>query len=179
MLEGWVKLVRLSTAGTETVVDVFTRGRSFGEAVAIRGDVYPVSAEAVTAVRTVCVPARELRAQLQAKPEVALAILSSTFVHLHSLVGQLEQLKARSGGQRVAQFLLSLAPQGAVHEAEFVLPYDKTLIAARLGMTPESLSRAFAMLRRHGVDIRRSRARVTDIPALARFADEFPPDEAS
>ena len=48
VLDGWVKLYRIAPNGNETVVNVFTRGHSFGEAVAFRLKPYPVSAEAVT-----------------------------------------------------------------------------------------------------------------------------------
>jgi CRP-like cAMP-binding protein len=35
VLDGWVKLYRVSPTGAEAVVSVFTRGESFGEAVAL------------------------------------------------------------------------------------------------------------------------------------------------
>ena len=50
-------------------------------------------------------------------------------------VGQVEQLTVRSSSERVAQFLLKLARDGA-ESAIVHLPYDKGLIAARLGMQP-------------------------------------------
>ena len=46
VLEGWVKLYRVTPAGDEAVVHVFTDGQSFAEAAAFTGGVYPVSAEA-------------------------------------------------------------------------------------------------------------------------------------
>src|SRR5690606_278416 len=57
VIEGWVKLFRMSQSGTEAVVAVFTRGQSFGEAAAFQGDVYPVAAEAVTGCRAMPVRA--------------------------------------------------------------------------------------------------------------------------
>ena len=48
VLSGWVKLFRITPTGAEAVVGVFTKGRSFGEAVALEGTPYPVTAEAVT-----------------------------------------------------------------------------------------------------------------------------------
>jgi CRP-like cAMP-binding protein len=39
--EGWVKLYRIAPSGAEAVVGVFTKGESFGEAVAFRHDTYP------------------------------------------------------------------------------------------------------------------------------------------
>lgn len=148
--DGWVKLYRIAPSGSEVVVGVFTKGSSFGEAVALRSDTYPVAAEAVTDCRLIRIDADTILNLIRQSPEIAISILSATFLHLHSLVAQVEQLKARTGAQRVAEFLLELAPC-RTGSCEVVLPYDKTLIAGRLGLKPESLSRAFARLRDHGV----------------------------
>lgn len=171
--EGWVKLYRIAPNGTEAVVGVFTKGRSFGEAVAFRHDSYPVSAEAVTDCSLIRIEANVFLRLLRDNPEVAVMMLSATYLHLHALVTQIEALKAQTGAQRVAEFLLELAPcpDGA---CEVLLPYDKVLIAGRLGMKPESLSRAFVKLREHGVTIRQNKAAIDDIKALRAFSDEDP-----
>lgn len=155
------------------MVGVFTRGRSFGEAVALRNAVYPVAAEAVTDCELIRIEAETLLRLIRETPEVAISILSATFAHLHSLVEQVEQLKAQTGAQRVAEFLLELAdcPDG---KCAVTLPYDKVLIAGRLGMKPESLSRAFAKLRGVGVAVRQNKADIADLAALRDFAEEDP-----
>jgi CRP/FNR family transcriptional regulator, dissimilatory nitrate respiration regulator len=175
VLEGWVKLYRIAPNGAEAVVGVFTKGRSFGEAVALRNAAYPVAAEAVTDCTLIRVESASLLREIRDVPEVAIAILSATFAHLQALVGQVEALKAQTGSQRVAEFLLDLATcsEGA---CEVVLPYDKGLIAGRLGMKPESLSRAFVKLREHGVTIRQSMAEIADVSSLRDFALSDPAD---
>jgi CRP-like cAMP-binding protein len=171
--EGWVKLYRIAPNGAEAVVGVFTRGDSFGEAVAFKSDPYPVSAECATDCTLVRIEADVIVRLIREEPELAVSLLSATFLHLHRLVSQIEQLKAQTGAQRVAEFLLDLAPcaEGA---CEVVLPYDKVLIAGRLGMKPESLSRAFAKLRDQGVRIRQNVAVIDDIAVLRDYADEDP-----
>ena len=173
VVSGWVKLYRIAPNGTEAVVGVFTKGRSFGEAVALRHDVYPVAAEAVTDCQLIRIEAETLLRLIRESPEVAISIISATFAHLHSLVGQVEQLKAQTGAQRVAEFLLEHAEceEGA---CAVTLPYDKVLIAGRLGMKPESLSRAFAKLRSFGVSVRQNRADIEDLATLRDFAEEDP-----
>jgi Crp-like helix-turn-helix domain len=52
------------------------------------------------------------------------------------------------------------------------LPYDKVLIAARLGLKPESLSRAFAKLRSVGVAVHASHVAVSDIGKLRQLASD-------
>ena len=131
MLDGWVKLFRMTPTGAEAVVSVFTRGESFGEAVALRNMPYPVSAEAVSTCEIMHIPSPALVALIREDSEIGISILAATFSHLHSLVAQLEQLKAQTGAQRVAEFLLSLcdSDEGA---CAVTLPYDKMLIAGAL-----------------------------------------------
>lgn len=166
---GWVKLFRIAPNGTEAVVGVMTKGQSFGEPIALRHAAYPVSAEATTDCELLAVPAQAFLDLLQSRPEAAISILSATFLHLQGLVEQIEQLKARSGAQRVAEFLLDLCPLD-VESATVTLPYDKLLIAGRLGMKPESLSRAFFRLRDHGVRISQSNAAIASVSRLRELA---------
>lgn len=168
VLDGWVKLFRITPTGAEAVVGVFTKGRSFGEAVAFEAGHYPVTAEAVTDSHLLLVRTSILASMMQGRPEIAMAILSSTFRHLHSLVAQVEQLKAHTGAQRVAEFLLDLCEcqNGA---CTITLPYDKTLIAGRLGMQPQSLSRAFNRLEPLGVTISHNMAAIDDIDKLREY----------
>lgn len=170
---GWIKLYRLAPSGNEAVVSVKTRGQSFAEAVAIRGAAYPVSAEAATEAQVVRIDARKLRAMVETEPKVTQALLVSCVLKLQSFVAEVEQLKARSGAQRVAEFLIELADCGG-DGCHVDLPYNKVLIAGRLGMKPESLSRAFRRLRDYGVRIEGNRAWIDDMQRLVDFASEDP-----
>ena len=80
-----------------------------------------------------------------------------------------EQLTNRSSLERLADFLLRLRPPGEPR-AEIELPLDNVLVAARLGMQPETLSRSLARLRDAGVDTRGSRIVVDDVARLGRLA---------
>lgn len=171
--EGWVKLYRIAPNGSEAVVSVFTKGSSFGEAVAFRNMPYPVAAEAVTDCRLIRIEASVFMRMIADSPEIAVSMLSATYAHLHALVAQIEALKAQTGAQRVAEFLLQLADCTS-GSCEVVLPYDKVLIAGRLGMKPESLSRAFARLKDQGVTIKHNVASIADLDALRDYADEDP-----
>lgn len=171
--DGWVKLYRIVPSGAEAVVDVLTRGRSFAEAVAFRRDVYPVSAEAVTDCTLIRIESDAILQLIERSPAFATALLAATFAHLHDLVAQVQSLKAQTGAQRVAAFLLDLSEcNGAA--CAVTLPYDKVLIAGRLGMKPESLSRAFTRLKPLGVTVRQNRAEIADIEMLRAFTLEDP-----
>jgi len=170
-IDGWVKLYRTTRSGAEAVVGVLTRGSSFAETMALQSVRYPVAAEAVTDCRLLHISARAMQRWLKEEPELMLAVLASSYAHMRTLITQIEGLKAKTGAQRLAAFLLELCPceTGA---CTVKLPYEKVLIAGRLGIQPESLSRAFARLKCAGVSVRHSNAAIADVAALRRFAEE-------
>jgi CRP-like cAMP-binding protein len=169
VLDGWVKLFRMTVSGDEAVVGVFARGDCLAEVPCLTGGRYPVSAEVVADARLLAVPGRGVAELTRASPEIGLAMLASTSLHLRKLVDQIEELKARTGPQRLANFLVELAPV-AQGPCTIALPYEKLLIAGRLGMKPESLSRAFQRLQSVGVRIHISTIAVADVARLAEFA---------
>lgn len=174
VLDGWVKLCRRSVDGQEVVLGIFTRGETFAEAAMFMGGRFPASAEVVNDSRLLTLRRETVIARLREDPDLSMGMLASTSRHLKLLVEQIEQIKGRSGVKRVGDFILRLCP---VFEGSAVvgLPYEKALIAARLGMKPESFSRALARLRRVGVRAERDHVTVADIQALAAFlADEDP-----
>ena len=169
VLSGFVKLSRLTPSGTEAVVTIMGRNRSFAEAMVLRGEPYPVTAEAISDCTLLQIDGVRLRQFLLENQEFAIRMLASTFVHLQGLVDQIERLKAHTGVQRVAQFLADLTDL-ETGPCEVRLPYNKRLIAGHLGMQPESLSRAFARLREHGVRVDANKAEIDDIAALRLLA---------
>jgi len=171
VIDGWVKLYRMTVAGDEAVIQVFARGDSFAEAAALTGDPYLATAEAVSNARVVRVLAEHVVKCIHSMPDIGLAMIASTSQHMHHLAQQVEQLKAQTGLQRVAEFLVSLCPPDK-DECTVALPYDKALIAARLGLKPESLSRAFAKLRSVGVDVHASHVLVRNMHKLSHLASE-------
>lgn len=171
VLEGWIKLFRNTRSGTEAVVGVFTKGQSFGEVLVFKKDIYPFSAEAVTPCRLMQVRAKAISELMAARPEVCTAIITTIFRHLHTLVEQIEQLTTQTGRQRVATFLLELCAVSS-GPCRVTLPYDKVLIAGRLGMKPESLSRAFNDLQDVGVEIDQNHAAIADVAHLQAYLSE-------
>ena len=165
VVEGWLKLYRITPAGDIVVLNVLTKGESFAEAVAFVRGRYPVNAEAASSARVVRLPADHVVNCIREVPDIALAMIASTSMHLHQLVQQVEQLSAQSAVQRVAQFLVSLCASNS-GPCTIMLPYDKSLIAGRLGLKPESLSRIFAKLRNVGVAVNASQVAVGDIAKL-------------
>ena len=171
VIEGWVKLVRLTSSGDEVVIRLFTRGHSFAETLAVRPRVHSASAEAASECVIARIAAITVGRIAHEKPDVALAIAQASDASLSALMDEIESLKVRSADARVAQFILSLCPVGE-SSCVFRLPFGKRLIASYLGVKQETLSRSFAKLRSIGIDIGRNEIRVTNTALLEAEAND-------
>jgi CRP-like cAMP-binding protein len=74
--------------------------------------------------------------------------------------------------QRIGCFLLRLANQTALDNTITIhLPYDKTLVASRLGMQPETFSRALAKLKeKTGIRIKGATIEMESLNQLSDFS---------
>lgn len=169
VLEGWVKLYRLTPSGEEAVVGVFTRGETFAEPACFLGGGYPASAEAASRLRLVACDAARFRGAIEQYPGLAASLMASVVSHTERLFGEIASLKLMSTSRRLAQFFVQQVAPG-VASAAVILPYEKNLLAGRLGMTPESLSRALAAIRKLGVRVERDHVTIPDVASLQAFA---------
>ena len=170
VFDGWVKLFRETPDGQETVIAVFARGESFAEAASFAEGLFPVGAEVIEEARLLVVPASSFTQRLRENPQLAINMLGSMSQHLRGLVQQVEQRTVKSAAQRVSAFLLRLSAEDGAGVG-ISLPTDKALVAARLGMQPETLSRALAKLRTIGVETKDRRITISDVGALKRLAE--------
>jgi len=171
IVHGWVKLYRINSAGQEAVIDVATSRESLAVVAAFTGQRHPATAETVSDACVVRIPVIQAVGCMREIPEVTLALMGMTFQHLHRATQQIEQLKTKSGLQRVARFIASLCPTDA-GPCVVALPYNKLLLAGHLGITPESLSRAFARLKAIGVTVHASSVAVNDVGKLRQVATD-------
>lgn len=173
VLDGWVKLFRDTADGEQTVIGTFTRGQVFALTAAVRIGSYPASAEAVEHSRLLAIPATSFVHAARDNAALAMNVNATMGDLLQSFVAQIERLRTRSATERVAEFLAGQC-SGEKKSVSVHLPHDKALIAARLGMEPETFSRCLAKLRAHGVESKGDIVRIADVDALCRAATHKP-----
>jgi CRP/FNR family transcriptional activator FtrB len=173
LVSGQMSFFRTAPDGTVTVVDVVPPSGHTGlQAVLTRMPVL-TGVEAVSPSRAILMDGAGMRALLHDEPSLASALLLAEAMDFRSLVLQVCDLKLRTTAQRLGYYLLELAPDKSSNSATLRLPFDKRLLAARLGCRQENLSRAFATLREQGVETRGARVVLHDIPRLRDYAVAF------
>ena len=143
---GQIKLAFTSAQGNEKVVEILGPLQSFGEAVMFLDQPYPVLGEALSDTLLLHIGAGAVFDQIEQDPRFARKLLAGMSIRLHSMVRDVESYALRSSTQRVIGYLLQLAESvpcapGGRHEV--ALPTSKQVIASRLSLTPETLSRIF------------------------------------
>jgi CRP-like cAMP-binding protein len=169
VLSGRVSLLANVPGEPDTVVEVFAEGELLVAPAAILRLPYLVSAEATTPARVLCIPVEDFRRAMESNPKVARAMAELLARHWRVLVRQIKDLKLRSTAQRLAAYLLTIA-ESRQGSATVSLPEPRQVIAARLGMTPESLSRAFLRLKELGVTGRGRKLKLGSIEQLRSFS---------
>ena len=150
---GQIKLAFPSSQGNEKVVEIVGAMQSFGEAVMFMDRPYPVFAEALADTLLLHVAKTAVFGMLENDVSFARRLLAGLSLRLHSLVNDVESYSQRSSAQRVIGYLLQhgAATSGGDGQAALVLPTSKQVIASRLNLTPETLSRVFHELAEAGL----------------------------
>jgi len=146
VLRGRVELVLDDDAGNRTRFAMVAPPGGVAFNCAFGEGNYPYSAESSSSdTIVVALPASDLVACLKSDPSALRAMLAEASAHLRRLVAQVSGLKLKDSVQRLAGYIIELC-SGQTGEVEIVLPTEKQIVADRLGMKPETLSRALARL---------------------------------
>jgi CRP-like cAMP-binding protein len=171
---GTVKLVLRQNTAAQRVVRLVEAGQTFGEATALLGRAAGFEAMAVTACRLVIVPAAAVLAVIDRDPRGARQVVCTLARRNLELLEEIESSSMRRSAQRLAAYLGSLAESGTGNGngARTVrLPATKTLIASRLDMKKETLSRLLRSLAGQGlIEVRGADITLLDPALLAGIA---------
>ena len=149
VIEGSVKVFKLSPEGKEQILHIFSTGEPVGEVPVFSGRPYPASAEALSASRLAYFPKSDFVALISENPSLALNMLAVLSQRLRRFTVQVENLSLKEVPARLASYLLILAQDldtDTVH-----LPISKSQLASLLGTIPETLSRIFARMSQSGL----------------------------
>lgn len=169
VLNGWVKMSRDTIDGDETILSLLTRTDTFGEAAIFDGATYPCDARAAEAVDIISIPIKTLRLHARDNPDILLRLMQSMARQMDRIQLDNEHMSLMSAPQRAGCLLLQLAAGMEGNSRTLHFPYDKSLAASRLGMKPETFSRALAQLKNTGVSVNGDAVNISDFAALVDF----------
>lgn len=147
LVEGIVQLTKYGPGASSCpALALIQPIQSFAEAALFGGGTFPATATAMKPVRATFFPREAFLRALRDDPELALALLHAQSVWLRRLTEHMERVMGQESPGRVARWLEENLPKGRPTR----LPVTKKALATQLGMTPETLSRAFRALQDEG-----------------------------
>ena len=171
MRSGWLKLFKEAACGEEVVVDILTRDHYCGELFLYTplptDEAYTV--QAIADVELLMLPLSALRRCIDTDHKFAAHFLQSVLCKQRQLVMDVEHLSIQNALQRIGCFVLRSCTIAKDNTAVLHLPYDKTLLASRLGMRAETFSRALTKFnRQHAIKTDGRMLQIGDVNALVQ-----------
>jgi CRP-like cAMP-binding protein len=166
---GAVKISLRGDDGEERVVSLVSPAQTFGEAKSLLGRPSRSEAIALADSKLVVMPSQAILALMDREPRFARAVAFLLAERTLELLAEVESGTQR-GAQRLASYLAALADGGGNGNGDCTvrLPVSKTLVAARLGVKKETLSRLLRELAARGlIAVERREVRILDRPGLA------------
>lgn len=180
--DGRMQLTVSNSEGTVKVLEIIGTGGAFGHAVMFLREPYPVDASALVDTHLVFVPASAVDRILDGDPAMARLMLASMARRLQAKVQDIAMLSLQSASQRIVAYILGAmrdrgddeaGPRGPSAMVE--LPALKQVLASRLGMTPETFSRAIRTLSGAGLlSVDGSTVHIPDVDALDAYVSGGP-----
>jgi len=172
VIYGQVKLSFVTPQGSEKVVEIIAPGFSFGEALMFMDKPYIVMAQTLADSLLLHISKQAVFAGLEHDPAFAKKMLAGLSRRLHGLITDVESYSLQSGTQRVIGYLLRQDEDQANASGPYTvtLPTSKAIVASRLNLTPEHLSRILHDLANAGLIVVDGRdVRIEDVARLRNY----------
>mgnify|MGYP002725561768 CR=1 FL=1 len=178
LLEGQIKLSRISIEGDEKIIEVISPGGVFAEALMfLEATNYPVTAEALSNSRLIRVHFQDYRNVLRESVDVCFGMFADLSKRIHGLVMEIDHLTLQNAACRVAGYLMTHAPEDT---NEYDLETSKHVLASRLSIKPETLSRIIKQLcTMELIQLKGNHVTILDPDKLREFSDSCALEEGS
>ena len=197
VLDGRVKIYKLSPRGDEQILHLYGPGDSFGEAAMWAGRTFPANAQTLSQAVLLEVRKDVLRRVIARRADLAMGMMAGLSAKLREFTDLIEELSLKEVPARLAGVLLKLAgPAGAAPPVRPAaargrpgtagraspaagapgqtvrLRQTKRQLAAQIGTVAETLSRALAKMKSAGlIDVQGADIRLLDRQGLEELAE--------
>lgn len=145
VVNGRVKIYKVSVEGKEQILHIFGSGQPFGEVPVFIGQKFPANAQAIDKTLLLFFPRDAFVELIAGNPSLALNMLAIMSTKLRQFTVQIENLSLKECPARLASYLNYLADEQGNTDV-VTLTISKGQLASILGTIPETLSRIFAKL---------------------------------
>jgi CRP-like cAMP-binding protein len=168
VLNGQIKLFRLSPDGDEKIIEIVKPGETFAEAVMfLEKQAYPVYAEALGDTLVYGFDMNVYMKLLQESKKSCFNLMAYMSLRLRKLIDEIDYLSLQNASFRLAYYLLQQMHADASGEPSIHLQTPKSVLASQLSITPETLSRILNNFRKNDfIEVNSNDILIKDIDGL-------------
>ncbi|MBW1846430.1 MAG: Crp/Fnr family transcriptional regulator [Deltaproteobacteria bacterium] len=145
VIDGNVKIFKLSIEGKEHILHFFGPGEPIGEVPVFSGQRFPANAEAVESTHLLFFPRTSFIDLISKNPSLSINMLAVLSKRLKEFTVQIENLSLKEVPARLASYLILLSKEQGTGKI-IKLSTSKGQLASLLGTIPETLSRIFSKM---------------------------------
>ncbi|HMK61092.1 MAG TPA: Crp/Fnr family transcriptional regulator [Dissulfurispiraceae bacterium] len=165
LVQGRVKIFKISSEGKEQILHFVGPGESFGEVPMFAGSRFPANAETIEKSRIFFFPRAAFLELIKTDPSLAMNMLAELSGKLRQMTRLVEELSLKEVPGRLAAYILFLSSESGHDNVE--LDITKGQLASLLGTIPETLSRILGRMSGQGViSVHGRKLRIIDRGAL-------------
>lgn len=146
VVEGKVKMNNYSDNGKEFIQDIFTAGRSFGEAPLFVNEPYPANAVAISKGTIVQISKPLFYEMLHQYPDVSIELNRSLARRLYYRTLMAPELSSQNPEKRLLKLLMYLKNQTPTNNTPFLVELSRQQLADLTGLRVETVIRTIKSL---------------------------------
>lgn len=140
--QGQIRVFLESSEGNEKVIDVIHSEQMFAEAMAfLDRETYPVSTQALKKSTLYAIDIAAFKGVLSESIESCFRVMAALTKRLHFQLMEINNLSLHNATYRLISHLIQQIPKNTDAGVQVILDYPKNVLASRLSIKPETLSR--------------------------------------
>ncbi|PVZ68987.1 Crp/Fnr family transcriptional regulator [Pelagibaculum spongiae] len=169
LIDGAIKLFRLTPDGSEKVLELVRSGQSFAEAVMfLKQPNFPVTAQAIEPAQLFVFDSQRYIELIEENSRLSLALLGQISIRLRKRIQEIETLSLNNATHRVVRFLIGQMEELDSMRVDLGMP--KKMVASRLSIQPETFSRVIRKMEQAGImEVNGRELNILDRTALLNF----------
>jgi CRP-like cAMP-binding protein len=170
VMDGKVKVYKLSPEGKERILHVIQPGGTFAEAAIFGDGLYPAYAEPLQTSQLLFLPKEGFLELLMNNGQMSINMIAGLSKFLRQFANQIEDMTFKDVPSRLARYLIDLS-RGT--RQTVVLPISKSQLASNLGTVSETLSRTLRKLSDDDlITVSGKNVEILDFERLEELADK-------
>jgi len=171
VVQGGVKIFKVSADGKEQILHIFGPGEPVGEVPVFSGAPFPANAGVIAKAHLLFFPRKSFVDLISKNPSLALNMLAILSKRLRHFTVQIENLSLKDVSGRLASYLITRSYE-QTEDGFVTLDISKGQLASLLGTIPETLSRIFAkMTAQNLIEVAGRKIRLKNFSGLKDLAE--------